>query len=257
MLLADPEAWVAQVTDDERDAPLDALPYPAVNTLARYLPHVAASPEGPLRMAVRRALADAPAGASLAVEVGCSVGPDLRALRDVARHVIAFDTYIVSLRAARAQLAGEPIPVLERIEGRSFEFDEPRVLPAVDNVTLVVGDAHDPPVHEGIADVVLSMNVLDNVRDPRLVLERLQALVKPGGLLVVGSPFAWHDAITPYQNQLGGVPGEPEGNTPDMLPRLLTDCDILTHEDVPWVLRDHARTEFHYLVHVVAARRRA
>lgn len=255
VLVADPEGYLARVGEGELDAPLDALPFPAILSLSRYLPQLS-QPDGPLRLAVRRALRLAPEEARLAVEVGCSVGPDLRALREVATEVIAFDLYLPALRAARAALDGEAVPEVRRVEGRSFEVDAPRLFPAMDGVTLVVGDALDAPVASGAADIVLALNVLDNVADPILSLSEMDRMLRPGGLLVLGAPFSWQDAITPWDRQLGGAPEAEMGNTPAMLDALLPDFEILTREDVPWVLRDHARAEFHYLVHLVAARKR-
>lgn len=259
VLLAHPEPWLAQLEDGEVEAPLEDLPFAGLAALARYLPGIA-EPEAPLSRALARALSFAPAGAGLGVDVGCSVGRDVRALRAVTSHVIAFDTYLPVLRAAAAQLAGEPVPWPARVEGHRFRMDDDRAFPACDGVTLVVGDAMDPPLLPEVADVVIAMNVLDNVPRPRLVLSQIDAITRPGGLAVIASPFAWHDGITPPEAQLGGAPieGLPDEGSPAMLGDLLgSGWDIVHHEDVPWVLRDHARATFHYDVHVVAARKRA
>lgn len=259
ILLADPEAWLAQVDDDEIAAPLEDLPFAGLAALARYLPGLA-EPDAPLVRALGRALALAPTGAGLGVDIGCSIGRDVRALRAVSSHVIAFDTYLPALRAARAQLAGEPVPWPVRVEGRRFRMEDARVFPPCDGVTLVVGDAMDPPLRPEVADVVLAVNVIDNVPRPRLVLSQIDAITRPGGLAVIASPFAWHDGITPPEAQLGGAPleGLPDEGSPAMLGDLLgPGWDIVHREDVPWVLRDHARATFHYDVHVIAARKRA
>ena len=258
ILLAHPESWFAQLEEGEDTWPLEDLPFRGLAALARYLPGLGDA-DMPLRRAVARALEHAPAGAALAVELGCSIGADLRALRARADHVIGVDTFLPVLRAARAQLAGEEVPWPVRIEGRRFRMDEPRAFPRCDGVTLVVGDGQDPPVRPGTADIVLAMNVLDNVPQPRTLLAHIDALAKPGALVVIGSPFAWHDGITPFDNQLAGAPIEdaPDEGTSGMLADLLgPEYSIVMRDDVPWMLRDHARTEFHYLVHVIAARKR-
>jgi len=258
VLLADPDAWLAQLDACDVEGPLEDVSFAGLTALARYLPGLAER-DAPLSQALARALSFAPEGAALGVDMGCSVGRDIRALRAVAAHVIAFDTSLPVLRAATAQLAGEPVPWPVRVEGRRFRMEDDRVFPVCDEVTLVVGDAMDPPLFADVADVVLAMNVLDNVPRPRLVLSQIDAITKPGGLAVIASPFAWHEGITSPEAQLGGAPleGLPDEGTPSMMADLLGDgWQIVHREDAPWILRDHARAAFHYDVHVVAARKR-
>jgi len=253
VLLADADGWLGEVLDIEAHNDLAETSLQGVLSFARYVPQLA-EPDAPLRLAVRRALAHH--RGDVALELGCSIGADVRALRDVAASVVALDVWLPVLRLARAQLDGQPIPWPRRIEGRSFQLDEPRSFPAVSDVTLVVGDAQDIPLHDASVDIVLALNVIDNVPSPRMVLDELERVLRPGGLLVLGSPFAWQEAITPVEEQLGGVPGHQHLDTPSVLPELLSGYDILTREDVPWVLPDHTRASFHYLVHLVAARKR-
>lgn len=267
LAVADGDAYLAAVAD-ELSAPLDALPYAAIQHLARYLPHVA-RPRAPLRRAIAGALArHAPRRVGLAFEAGCSVGPDLRTLARRAEHVIACDAWLAPLRVARALLAGEPVAVPVRDEGRTFHWAaEPLVLPRVDNVTLLAANALDPPLSEATADIALAVNLLDNVPAPLTLLGQLDAVLKPGGLLVLASPFHWVDTITEPAEQLGGgtVEGFSRLGTAAALQALLRGqtplldwlrYDVLEAVDVPWRVRDHARCEITYRVHVIVARKR-
>jgi SAM-dependent methyltransferase len=266
LVVADGEAYLAAVAD-ELTAPLDALPYAAIQHLARYLPHVG-RPRAPLRRAIAGALArHAPRRVGLAFEAGCSVGPDLRTLARRADHVIACDAWLAPLRAARALLAGEAVPVPVRDEGRTFHWaPEPLLLPRVDNVTLLAANALDPPLSAETVDIALAVNLLDNVPAPLTLLGQLDAVLKPGGLLVLASPFHWVDAITEPAEQLGGgtVAGFNGIGSAAALRALLraetpyldwVRYDVLETTDVPWRVRDHARCEISYRVHVLVARK--
>lgn len=265
ILIADVEEYLDHVGDD-LDAPLDALGHERLSTLATYLPHLLA-PGAPLRRALRDVLRRrVPARVDLAVELGCSVGADLRTLASVAREVIGVDSSLVSLRAARAQLAGEVVPLLSRVEGRSFRSEDPVVLPPIDNVWLAVGNALDPPLFPGVANIAVAMNVLDSVSAPLDLIGQMDAILAPGGLLVLSSPFAWKDDVTPPARALGGGldPRWVELGTPDGLVELLAGrmpelpylrYEILERMDVPWSVRTHARQVTTFDVHLVAARK--
>lgn len=61
----------------------------------------------------------------------------------------------------------------------------------------VCGDAADPPFLPDRFDAVVLANVLDSCAEPGLVLGQADALLKPGGTLVVTCAYAFQDAITP------------------------------------------------------------
>ncbi len=248
--------------------PLDALPLDALTHLARYVPALTDGRRGWRRALAgllrRHAPRDSQAG--LAVELGCSVGAELRALRRHARQVVGVDSNPVPLRVARLQLDGRPVTRLARVEGRSFRSLEPLVLPPVPGVTVVAGDALDPPLAPACAHIALAANVLDNVRSPLGLILTLDRLLRPGGLLLLASPFHWVDAITPPAEQLGGgtVPAWVERGTAAGLRELLRGetpvapelrYEILETLDAPWRVRDHDRCELHYRVHLLAARK--
>jgi hypothetical protein len=60
----------------------------------------------------------------------------------------------------------------------------------------------------GQFDVVLMANLLCRLPEPRACLERLggpHAIVRPGGLAIVTSPFSWMEQFTPMDKWLGGT----------------------------------------------------
>ena len=265
VLVSDPDHYLAQVGADI-DAPLDGSSFGSLAYLARYLPLLLA-PNAPLRRAIRGALQrHVPIPVALAVELGCGVGADLRTLADVAHAVIGVDLSIAGLRAAQRQLAGEPVPLLARVEGRSFRSDDPIHLPAVEDVFLVVGNALDPPLFPEVADIVCAVNLLDTVPDPLTLVGQADAVLKPGGLFILTSPLSWNEEITEPEDALGGGTAEGwaqlgtaaglalllQGQLP-VLPHLR--YEILEQTDVPWSLREHSRSVTTYDVHVLVARK--
>lgn len=265
LLLSEQLAYLEAIGDDLH-APLDALGFESLAHLSCYLPQLLA-PNAPMRRAVRRALNDfLDKRSELSVELGCSVGADLRTLAEFSHQTIGIDLNVAALRAAHTHLSGLPVPLLERVEGHSFRTASPIVLSAIEGVHLAVGNAMDPPLFAGCADVVVAMNLLDSVSNPLALLGQIDAVLKDGGLLVLTSPFAWKDTLTQPAEALGGGTHDPfvELGTAETLKGLLEGrldvsipfrYEILRTEDVPWTLRDHARAVTHYDVFVLVARK--
>jgi SAM-dependent methyltransferase len=61
----------------------------------------------------------------------------------------------------------------------------------------VCGDAADPPFLPASFDAIVCANLLDSCADPGLVLAQADALLRPGGTLVVTCAYAFQDTITP------------------------------------------------------------
>lgn len=58
------------------------------------------------------------------------------------------------------------------------------------------------------ARAVLAANLLCRLPDPSIFLRRLPSLIKPGGVLVLVSPYSWLPAWTDQQHWLGGYRDE-------------------------------------------------
>jgi SAM-dependent methyltransferase len=65
----------------------------------------------------------------------------------------------------------------------------------------VCGDAADPPFLPETFDAVVLPNLLDSCGDPGLVLAQADALLRPGGRLVVTCSYAFEDTLTPRERQ--------------------------------------------------------
>ncbi len=61
----------------------------------------------------------------------------------------------------------------------------------------ICGDAADPPFLPGAFDAILLPNLLDSCADPALVLAQADALLRPGGQLLLSCAYAFRDEVTP------------------------------------------------------------
>lgn len=71
-------------------------------------------------------------------------------------------------------------------------------------VTFRVGDACNLPKNLAPVDAVLAANLICRLPEPRKFLDRLPALVKRGGVVVLTTPFSWLEAWTRKSLWLGG-----------------------------------------------------
>ncbi|MDP2315435.1 MAG: methyltransferase domain-containing protein [Pseudomonadota bacterium] len=67
----------------------------------------------------------------------------------------------------------------------------------------VCGDAADPPFLPASFDAVVLANVLDSCAQPGLILAQADALLRPGGRLIVTCAYAFHEDITPRGQRFG------------------------------------------------------
>jgi putative 4-mercaptohistidine N1-methyltranferase len=110
-------------------------------------------------------------------------------------------------------------------------------------VRFEVGDAMNPRRDLGSFDVVLMANLIDRLREPALCLSHLASLVKPGGQLILTSPYTWLPEFTPPDNWLGGIQrGDERISTLDGLRQTLDIFfDLKATRDLPFLIREHAR----------------
>ncbi|MES2569857.1 MAG: putative 4-mercaptohistidine N1-methyltransferase, partial [Verrucomicrobiota bacterium] len=105
------------------------------------------------------------------------------------------------------------------------------------------GDAMDLRSDLGEFDLVLMANLIDRLTEPQRCLERLASLIRPGGRLVITSPYTWLEAFTPRENWLGGW--ESEGGAITTLQGLKSalepNFEFHGSKELPFLIREHAR----------------
>lgn len=183
-----------------------------------------------------------------ALDVGCAVGGSSFALARWCAQVLGVDFSARFIDAARS-LGERGSLSLEVVEqGRRLRSFTARVPESIDRnrVRFSVGDAQNLPASWANFDVVLAANLLCRLPKPEDFIRRLSGLVKPGGQLLLTTPFTWMEEFTPVENWLGGTPEA--GESWAVLQRLLNpDFELATRMDVPLLLREHGR-KFQYTV---------
>lgn len=174
-----------------------------------------------------------------ALDLGCAVG---RATFELARHA---ETVVGIDRSQRFIQAADH---LRQHGALSFEIVDEGDLttPATATVPLDIdrtrvrfetGDALALGPELGEFDVILAANLLDRVPRPGALLESLAPRLRPGGWLVLTSPYTWLDEHTPRTEWLctGGR------RSTEVLQERLTGFERIRRWDIPFVLREHVR----------------
>jgi SAM-dependent methyltransferase/uncharacterized protein YbaR (Trm112 family) len=222
----------------------------------RVLPHLASD------WFVKHRIAAAESGVP-AIEVGCGPGVLLHKLGPVFPGGIAgMDWRIGVLRLARRIANGCEIFLPFCAEGRRFE--PVRIMaPARPAASLffVQGDILAPPLEAEAFSAVIALSLLDTVADPIFALGQLDALLAPGGLLLVGTPYSWSHRVTDPKHWWSGPDQKAEEVLRDALGgrnRVLPHFryEILEESSrVPWAIPGFDRLVYRFFLDVVLARK--
>ena len=177
-----------------------------------------------------------------ALEVGCSVGASAFELARTCSRVEASD-YSQSFITAAQTLARDGLHAASRtVEGiitAPFEALVPREIDR-SRVSFSVQDATALPLDIGSHDVVLAANLICRLPDPEAFLARLPSLVKPGGQLLLTTPFTWLEEYTARERWIGGV--DPAHRSEEELTRRLSgEFRLHRRRDLPFLIREHDR----------------
>ncbi len=124
-------------------------------------------------------------------------------------------------------------------------------------------DALRPPWPAASLAAVITVGLIDSVADPIALIQQVEALLAPGGVWLLATPWNWQEAVTPQNRQLERfVDGS---DLDDGVAKLLTGCMIpgLGAElridrrelGVTWRLPVHGRMTVEYLLDVLLLRK--
>ncbi|MEM9456284.1 MAG: 5-histidylcysteine sulfoxide synthase [Myxococcota bacterium] len=193
-----------------------------------------------------------------ALDVGCAVGGSTFALARGFRSVLGVDLSVTFMEAAQTLRRDGRLTYRRRDEGEIKGYTEARVPPDIDRrrVTFRRANACALPLELAGFDAVLAANLICRLAEPRAFVGRLfgaRALVRPGGLLVLATPFTWDLRFTSRDAWLGGRDGEP--SLAALRAELGGAFELLDTRDMPFLIREHAR-KFQYVVTLVSVWRR-
>ena len=231
--------------------------------------------DGPRSGAARRCLARllemaGGAAAGRVLDLGCGAG---RTTFDLAaRHrdalVLGIDTGLALLRLARGA-AGGLVSYPRRQIGLVYDRRRFAVaLAGTERVDFWACDALTLPFRPGSADLAAALNLLDCVNEPLRLLAELAEVVRPGGRILLATPYDWSTRATPVETWIGGhsqrstYAGEAEPFLRALLQegahaQSVAGLELLEEDrDWPWQTRLHERSSVQYRTHLLALARR-
>ncbi len=180
-----------------------------------------------------------------ALDLGCAVGRSTFELARICGQVVGIDYSQRFVNAAEEIRAGGELRYERTDEGALTTPLVARLPSGVDptGVSFEAGDAMALRADLEAFDVVLMANLIDRLRDPQRCLARLPELVRPGGQLVITSPYTWLEEFTPRENWLGGFACDgAKVTTLDGLRKALdATFDLTATKDLPFLIREHGR----------------
>ncbi len=198
-----------------------------------------------------RQLADGKPGHKRALDLGCATG---RSSFELARHFDHVDALDFSARLIEApshlQKTGAQRYVISN-EGELVSYKEIRLSDfegyeeIKDKVDFMQGDACNLAAKYDDYDLVFAGNLIDRLYDPALFLTQIKKRIRPGGLLVLTSPYTWLEEFTPRDKWLGGFKadtGENFTTLEGIKEALAPEFEMIgTPRDIPFTIRETAR----------------
>jgi putative 4-mercaptohistidine N1-methyltranferase len=181
-----------------------------------------------------------------ALDLGCAVG---RSTFELARHcfkVIGLDYSTRFIRTCDVLRDWGEIAYERTDEGPLTTPLIARVDKSISRTraSFETGDACNLPLGWEPFDVILMANLIDRLPDPHKCLATLPLLLKPGGQLVITSPYTWLEEFTPREKWLAGRfndKGEPIGTLESLKEILAPKFLFRGTKDLPFLIREHAR----------------
>ncbi|MGI9279476.1 MAG: 5-histidylcysteine sulfoxide synthase [Endozoicomonas sp.] len=188
-----------------------------------------------------------------ALDLGCSVGRSSFELARWFNHVDGIDFSARFISAASELQQNGKIRYFVPSEGELGEYREARLsefAEGIDSsrVLFTQGDACNLKPKYNNYDLIFAGNLIDRLNDPQGFLSTIQERIRPGGLLVLTSPYTWLEEYTSKEKWLGGVRENGEAlTTYDGLKRVLDQDfeEVEPPRDVPFVIRETARKHQH------------
>jgi 5-histidylcysteine sulfoxide synthase/putative 4-mercaptohistidine N1-methyltranferase len=190
-------------------------------------------------------------GHERALDLGCATG---RSAFELARHFQHVDAVDFSARLIEApanlQKTGAQRYVVTN-EGELVAYKEVRLADfpgyteVKDRIAFMQGDACNLVAKFTDYDLVFAGNLIDRLYDPAQFLALIKERIRPGGLLVLTSPYTWLEAFTPREKWLGGFKartGESYTTLEGLRDALAPELHMLGEpRDIPFVIRETAR----------------
>ncbi len=203
-----------------------------------------------------------PAPGGLVLDLGCGAGRSTceLAAADPGALVLGVDLGLALLRVANGAAHGR-VSYARREVG--LVYDRRCFATAVagaERVDFWACDALALPFRAAVVDRIAALHLLDAVADPAMLLRAAAAALKPGGELLLATPWDWSARATPAENWLGGHSQRaPHGGAAETAFRRAAGEAGLAlraeEQHFPWRTRLHARASVSYDAHLAVLER--
>ena len=186
-----------------------------------------------------------------ALDLGCATGRSSFELAKAFDHVDALDFSARFVEVpSNLQKTGSQRYVI-KTQGDLVDFKEVKLAnfetyEAIKNkISFMQGDACNLTEKYTDYDLVFAGNLIDRLYNPTVFLTSIKNRIRPGGLLVITSPYTWLEDFTPRKNWLGGYKaqtGENYTTLEGLKENLSPEFDLVGDpQDIPFVIRETAR----------------
>ncbi len=206
-----------------------------------------------------------------ALEIGCAAGGvTLELARLTGGPALGVDLFYPLVRLFQSMLATGHARVPLRRSGTVYDETEILLSEAqrecAGRVDGWCADGAMLPFADASVGVVVAINVLDVTASPLELLREMRRVLRPGGVLMVCTPYDWNAGATRMEAWLGGHSKRAHGagDPSRVLEMLLTPGAnaaslastrlVASRHDVPWNVRVHDRHAAAYTLHAVVAR---
>lgn len=195
--------------------------------------------------------------AERALDLGCATGRASFELAGIFDHVdaIDFSARLIQMPSALQDKGTQRYTI--RHEGDLVTYKEIRLAnfggyeSVKDKIFFMQGDACNLAEKYTDYDLVFAGNLIDRLYDPRKFLDLIKGRIRPGGLLVLTSPYTWLEKFTARDKWLGGFKaqtGESYTTLEGLRDALAPEFDMLDEpRDIPFVIRETRRKFQHTL----------
>ena len=196
------------------------------------------------------------------LDIGCSVGRSAFEFSRGFAHVDAVDFSARFIQAGVRLQQGDEVHYEIPTEGeltvaRSVSLDRLGVSGTAGRILFTQGDACNlKPIYADY-DLVFAGNLIDRLYEPALFLAGIGPRIRPGGLLVITSPYTWLEEYTQKGKWIGGrrEHGEPLSTFAGLTRALAAGYSLVGRRDIPFVIRETARKHQHSIAEMTIWRR--
>jgi 5-histidylcysteine sulfoxide synthase/putative 4-mercaptohistidine N1-methyltranferase len=146
---------------------------------------------------------------SKVLDLGCGTGRLALDLAKISGHVDAIDFTARHIQHCLDLKEQGHLRYAMPTQGEIFDFHEVTLddlgcAQSPDNLYFAQGDGHNLKPQFSNYDLAICHRVIEYSYHPEVLLQQLSQRVKAGGVVVLGSSYAWDDSITDKQHWVGG-----------------------------------------------------